>query len=327
MRRQLAPVFTLALLSPFLAEFLLGDQWLMGSATPAAQLAMFVVLGTWYGAGAVLIREIARRTGRGWPTILLLGASFGLVEEGVLTQSLFNPHYLGLDLLSYGHVAVLGIGLPWTLFVLALHVVWSIATPIALVEGIWPGREPWIGKVGLIVTGAVLVLGGSLIFVGSWAGSGFLAAPGQLIGSALLAVVVAVVALRLPRIRRPRRQAQVLPAAVLATVLASAYQLLHHYGRQIFPVWLTIVLTVALLAAAVAASVVWRLDVGGLAVGPVLTYAWVGLANAAGHGLPAVVEQLLIVAIALGVTAFALRRRRAAITGSDADAAAPAASR
>jgi len=86
----------------------------------------------------VLIREVTRRTGRGWPTILLLGLAFGLIEEGLLTQSRFNRHYLGLDLLSYGHVWSLGIGLPWTVFVLILPVVWSIATPIALVEGLWP---------------------------------------------------------------------------------------------------------------------------------------------------------------------------------------------
>ncbi|HEU5486946.1 MAG TPA: hypothetical protein VFU98_18735, partial [Microlunatus sp.] len=104
--------------------------------------------------------------------------------------------------------------------------------------------------------------------------------------------------------------------------------LLHHYGSQVFPVWLTIVLTVALLAAAVAASIRWQLDVVGLAVGPVLTYCWVGLANAAGHGAPAVVEQLLIVALALVITGVAVRRRVAVRPiDSDADAAAHAASR
>ncbi|SNR42784.1 hypothetical protein [Actinomadura mexicana] len=42
-------------------------------------------------AVAVLIREAARRTGRGWPTIVLLGAAFGLVQAGLIDQSLFNP--------------------------------------------------------------------------------------------------------------------------------------------------------------------------------------------------------------------------------------------
>lgn len=54
-------------------------------------LGIFIPL---YGTVAVLIREITRRTGRGWPTILLLGAAFGLIQAGLIDQSLFNPGYL-----------------------------------------------------------------------------------------------------------------------------------------------------------------------------------------------------------------------------------------
>jgi len=139
---RLFPVAALAVFAPLMAEFVLGDQYLSGRIDAGQQIGEFVLYVLWYGMAAVLIREIARRTGRGWPTILLLGLGFALVEEGLLTQSLFNPHYLGLDLLSYGQVGWLGIGLPWTVFVLTLHVVWSIATPIALVESLWPGRDP-----------------------------------------------------------------------------------------------------------------------------------------------------------------------------------------
>lgn len=328
MRRHLAPVFALALLSPFLAEFLLGDQWLTPDQGAGSQLGMFVVLAPWYGAGAVLIREVARRAGRGWPTILLLGLGFGLLEEGVLTQSLFNPRYLGLDLLSYGHIDLLGIGLPWTLFVLTLHVVWSIATPIALVEGIWPGRQPWLRRGGLVVAAVVFVLGGLAIFGGSWASSQFRATPGQLIVSAVLAVITVGLALRLPRTAGPRQPGRVLPAALLATTSASGFQLLHHYGWSVFPVWLTVTLTAVVLAGTAVTAIRWRLDVLGLSVGPVLTYAWVGLASASSHGFAAVVEQLVIVALAGAVTLVAMRRRRA-LTPSEtgADAAAPAASR
>jgi hypothetical protein len=50
--------------------------------------------GPLYGAVAVLIGETTRRAGRGWPTILLLGAAFGLIQAGLIDQSLFNPGYL-----------------------------------------------------------------------------------------------------------------------------------------------------------------------------------------------------------------------------------------
>lgn len=330
MRRNLVAVFALALLAPYVAEFLLGDQYLSGQRSVGSQLAMFVALGLWYGPAAVLIREVTRRTGRGWPTILLLGLAFGLVEEGLLTQSLFNPHYLGLDLISYGHVGWLGTGLPWAVFVLTLHVVWSIATPVALVEASWPDREPWLGRIGLAVTAVVLLLGAAVIFAVSWSTSGFVAPVGRLSGVALLAVITAVAAFRMPRLTQPWPPGPVLPAAVASTVAASAFQLLHHYGWQIFPAWLTMALTVVLLGGTAAAVLRWRWDVLGLAIGPMLTYCWVGLINAIAVGPAGIIEQLAIVLVALSVTALAVWRRRSATaitSGTGADAAATAASR
>lgn len=321
MRRNLAAVFALALLAPFVAEFLLGDQYLTPDQGVGAQLGMFVVLGLWYGSGAVLIREVTRRSGRGWPTILLLGLAFGLIEEGLLTQSLFNPHYLGLDLLSYGHVGWLGIGLPWTVFVLTLHVVWSIATPIALVEGLWPGREPWGGRVALGVTTALLMLGALAIAGVSWSSSGFLASPGQLVASAGLAVIVVVVALRRPRVDEPRPPRPVLPAAGVGLVLTTTFQLVQHVGPSTTPAWATTAILLVLLAAAVVAATRWRLDVLGLAIGPILTYAWVGMVNAVRVGSTAVIEQVVIIAVALAVTALAVRRRRRAAVRPSAGAA------
>ena len=199
---RILPVAALAAFSPLMAEFVLGDQYLSGTVNAGMQVGMFVLFVLWYGMAAVLIREIARRTGRGWPTILLLALGFALVEEGLLTQSLFNPHYLGLDLISYGHVGWLGTALPWAIFVLSIHVVWSIATPIALIEAIFPqtasGRaperfrtrhpeldghpEPWLGRVGLGVVTGVLVVGGRATFAISYfTGDKFLAHPGQVL--------------------------------------------------------------------------------------------------------------------------------------------------
>lgn len=83
-----------------------------------------------YG-GALLIREVTRRTGRGWRTIVVLALAFGVLQEALLTQSLFNPDYCRADLPNVGFVPSLGIAIPWTIFVLSLHTYWSIGTPIA----------------------------------------------------------------------------------------------------------------------------------------------------------------------------------------------------
>jgi hypothetical protein len=63
-----------------------------------------------YGGGALVIREAVRRAGRGWPSILALGLAYGVLEEGLVTQSLFNRDYAGLRLLDPAYIPALGIG-------------------------------------------------------------------------------------------------------------------------------------------------------------------------------------------------------------------------
>jgi hypothetical protein len=76
----------LFLMSPLIAEFLLGNL-------PITLLPALLLLAPMYGGAAVLIREVVRGRGRGWPSILGTALAYGLVEEGLVTESLFNPEY------------------------------------------------------------------------------------------------------------------------------------------------------------------------------------------------------------------------------------------
>ena len=96
----MAPVLLLLVIAPLVAEFLLGDVTL--ASLPA--LVLFIPL---YGGGAVLIREVVRRGGGGWPAIVVFAAAYGVVEEGLATQSLFNPDYAHQHLLSSGFIPFL----------------------------------------------------------------------------------------------------------------------------------------------------------------------------------------------------------------------------
>ena len=104
--------------------------------------------GALYGGGALLIREVARRTGRGWPAIVVLALAYGLLEEGLLTQMLFSPTYHGWDIPRDAHLPPIGVDGYLAVSVLAMHAVWSIGVPIALVEALVPGRAtaPWLGR-------------------------------------------------------------------------------------------------------------------------------------------------------------------------------------
>ena len=61
--KRAAPVLALLLLAPWVGEFLLGN-------ISVRQLPALLILALLYGCGALLIREVTRRTSRGWPTIL-----------------------------------------------------------------------------------------------------------------------------------------------------------------------------------------------------------------------------------------------------------------
>ncbi|MDN5763707.1 MAG: hypothetical protein L0H41_15500 [Microlunatus sp.] len=326
MRSRLFRTIALALGAGTTAEFLLGDQWLSGPAPLDRQLVEMIMFTVFYGSGAVLIREIARRMGRGWPTILLLALAFGLIEEGVLDQTLFNPHYLGLDLLAYGYVPALGIGLPWTIFVLSLHVIFSIGAPIAVTEGLFPdplrGRSvvspqrqaPWLGRAGLVVVGLGYLLGAAAIFAITASTSHFLASPAQLATSLVLTAVLIGVALRLPR-RPPRSGGSYWFGVLIALVATSALQLLRVVPEQVSP-WLISLMMVVILAGGATVAVRLRADPVGLGSGAVLTYVWKGLSEAAPLGTGPLVEQLILVVLALAVLVAAYRRRHHGVADS-----------
>lgn len=231
MKRGIWPALGLFFLAPLVAEFLLGNL-------PIKLLPALVVLAPMYGGGALLIREVVRRTGRGWPSILLLGMAYGLVEEAFTTQSLFNPNYLKLNLglLTPAYIPALGIGAWWTLWMLMVHGIWSISTPIALIEACVPDRSrtPWLGRVGLGVVAAVFLFGAVATTLMGYKQDHFMASKTQFAGAAIVIAVLIIMAFWFPAVRRQaaNRSAPspwILGAAALA--FASAAMLVPmHWG-------------------------------------------------------------------------------------------------
>jgi hypothetical protein len=210
--RRLAPAVILTLLAPIVAEFLLGDFTIR-------KIGIALVLLPLYGGGALLIREIARRTGRGWPTIVLLGAAYSLLEEGFLTQSLFNPNYVGQRLLDYGYLPRLGTSLNWATLVISIHIVWSIATPILIAEGVAGIRRttPWLRTPGLVVTALLFLLGCVTTAAFSLQADPFVATRVQFLSVALLiGITIAAAFLVTSPGATPNREAASPPVVFLA---------------------------------------------------------------------------------------------------------------
>ncbi|MGH4031456.1 DUF998 domain-containing protein [Actinomycetota bacterium Odt1-20B] len=279
-RRRLAPVVALFLLAPFVGEFLLGNL-------TAAEFGLGVVLAPLYGCGALLVRETGRRYGGGWPAMVLLAAAYALMEEGPVDQLLWNDDYAGQDLLhGPSFVPGLGTGVELVQSVLALHTVWSICVPIALVEAWFPerARTPWLGRRGYAVAALVYVLGAGLVFWGNYAEEHFMASPVRFATAGAVIAALVVLAFRV-RNRRPAPVAGAAPgpwtvgaAALLGTgaywgpavlVTGDAYE------------WVGVAVWSAVVVLGVRAVSRWSRQRGwsarhvfALAAGALLTYVW-----------------------------------------------------
>lgn len=185
--RRFAPVLGVFFLAPLLAEYLTGYDTSTGNL--GALLFGLLFLAPLYGCPALIIREIARRAGRGWPTMILLAVGFGVIQAGLIDHSLFNPSYRDIDDWQDQRIPTsipaLGIGVDPTLDFILGHVIWSFSLPIALVETFVPERRttPWLGKIGLAVIIVLYLLISALIFRGHVASEQFLPSPEQLIGA------------------------------------------------------------------------------------------------------------------------------------------------
>jgi hypothetical protein len=109
-----------------------------------------------YGTGALLIREVAVVFQKGWGSILLFGAAYGIAEEGFEVHTFFQPSGTPVDSLgSYGHL--FGVNWLWALALTVFHATYSIALPILLTRLWFPAtkNERWFGRRGIGVLSAI----------------------------------------------------------------------------------------------------------------------------------------------------------------------------
>jgi hypothetical protein len=229
MLRRVAPFLALYLFAPFTAEYLIGYDTSTGD--PGQLLIGLLFFAPLYGGAAVIVRETARRTGRGWPTMILLALAFGLVQAGLVDHSLFNDSYRDIPYWEQErtptYVPALGISAYMALEFLIGHVIWSIGVPIAMVETFVPDRRetPWLRKPGLATVAVLYLAVSALIFWDHVQTESFLPSTLQLVGAA--AVVLALVAAAFlvgrrerPAGDRPPPTPRVVGAAALALLSA-----------------------------------------------------------------------------------------------------------
>jgi hypothetical protein len=122
----------------------------------------FLVVG--YGCWALLLREAWARGRLGWAGGVLAGVGYAAFNEGLVAQTWFRPGLNGFSAFRLGRLA----GVNWCIVagLCVYHAIFSMAMPIVLVQlrRAEPAPRPWIGRRGLVVAGAaILVVGVALI--------------------------------------------------------------------------------------------------------------------------------------------------------------------
>ncbi|WP_051775570.1 threonine/serine exporter family protein [Paenibacillus tyrfis] len=295
---RIAPALGLFLLAPLVGEYLLGS---ISIKEPMALL----LLSPMYGGGALLIREVVRRTGRGWPTILLLALAYGVAEPALFDHSLFNASFEGYDFGDATYVPALGISVSNALAFCVGHAVWSISVPIAIVEMLVPDRRktPWLGRIGLTVTGVLYLLGGAIVFLWAVNSQRFLPSMPQFAVS--IAVVLGLVGAAFAVRRLPRRTSD-RPApnpwlvGVAAFIASGLFFLL---GGN----WQHVAVKTGLIAAMAVAVTLWSGQAGwgarhrfALTGGTLLTYVWGGFVCATFVGNTGPIDRIGNIIFSLG---------------------------
>jgi hypothetical protein len=213
------PVLALLLLAPSIPELLTGSTPITTLFFAPAYFALsFLGIVALYGGGALLIRECVVYFHKGWASVLLLGAAYGIGEEGFAVHTFFEPSGTPVDALGqYGHA--FGVNWLWALGLTIFHATYSIALPILLAGLIFPKERDvrWLDRGAVAVTASVYLF--IVVLFSIVVGHG--PTPGAFVLFLLIATALIALALWVPReLLRPRNGPARIGGVALAVTAA-----------------------------------------------------------------------------------------------------------
>ncbi|GAA1785312.1 hypothetical protein [Streptomonospora arabica] len=199
-RGRLKAAWALVVLAPLSAEVTFS-----GVGMPLLWVIL-PLLVPMYGAGVLLIRELVARAGAGWPGLLVMGAAYELVEDGIGLQALTSPNLYNAA--EWGP-RVLGFNTTYWESQLGYHMVFSVLVPVVLTDLLFPrfAGRPLLRRGGLIGAGVAAVAGVALLrlLIAGVEDPGYQVPLPVLAGLLLAVAALAVIALRIvPRMGRGR---------------------------------------------------------------------------------------------------------------------------
>lgn len=169
------PIISLLILTPGIPEYLSSSSPMNAIIfnPPQFIFQLLANLGL-YGSGALLVHDARIRWKKGWASILLLGAAYGILEEGVALSTLFDPNAGPVGSLGvYGHW--LGVNWVWAAGIVPFHAIFSISIPILLLGMAIPETRlrPLLSRKGTATALLVLTLDVIILMFAVWHLSGY----------------------------------------------------------------------------------------------------------------------------------------------------------
>lgn len=149
----------LALAPPILTEVTSGNTPVHEFLT--LKTGIFLVLA--YSFPVLIIRETALRRKLSPAGIFFLGLAYGILNEGLLAQTLIRLDHVPIDKFDH-YIYVAGFNLSWTSLIVPWHAIFAVLFPLALLDT-WfsaaPG--PWLAKRSYAI--AAFLLLGLVVFI------------------------------------------------------------------------------------------------------------------------------------------------------------------
>ena len=151
-RQRLWPaILTLLLLGGLIPETIATSNSPLVAYLVDPKLLIF--LCAFYGCAALLLRDAWRARNLGWASVILLGVSFGAMNEGVIAGTWWKIPAKGYTLTG-------GVNWGWATALTMFHIVYSMVISILVVELLFPriAAQPWLRRRGTIIAATVLGL-------------------------------------------------------------------------------------------------------------------------------------------------------------------------
>ena len=147
-------LFTLAAIAPILTEIVSGNTPAHALLDP--RIVLFLLMA--YSLPLLIIRELSVRWRLSTAGVFLLGLAYGILNEGLIAQTLLRSEHVPIDKFDH-YIYAAGFNFSWFCVIVPWHALLAVLFPITLVAFWFPNcsQTTWLGTRAFAALSAVLV--------------------------------------------------------------------------------------------------------------------------------------------------------------------------